>query len=158
LNFERAPGAKQTAINEDDQTIGYGFGCHWGLLAGGARSGAHEDRLQLGGRVECHLVSFAGHQLVPKTRARRRARIHSKLHDQRIDPQYPETSYMANVKLHERVPLVTREGTELQIKEALARKPGAMLKFEDMVDDSTVRELDKADLSTRCTSDHPANF
>jgi NitT/TauT family transport system substrate-binding protein len=59
------------------------------------------------------------------------------------DPQYLEASYMANVKLHERVPLVTREGTELQIKEALARKPGAMLKFEDMVDDSIVRELEK---------------
>jgi NitT/TauT family transport system substrate-binding protein len=59
------------------------------------------------------------------------------------DPQYLEASYMANVKLHERVPLVTREGTELQIKEALARKPGATLKFEEMVDDSIVRELDK---------------
>src|SRR5919108_1734808 len=58
------------------------------------------------------------------------------------DPQYLEASYMANVKLHERVPLVTREGTELQIKEALARKPGATLKFEEMVDDSIVRELD----------------
>jgi ABC-type nitrate/sulfonate/bicarbonate transport system substrate-binding protein len=60
------------------------------------------------------------------------------------DPQYLEASYMANVKLHERVPLVTREGTELQIKEALARKPGATLKVEDMVDDSIVRELDKS--------------
>jgi NitT/TauT family transport system substrate-binding protein len=60
------------------------------------------------------------------------------------DPQYLEASYVANVKLHERVPLVTREGTELQIKEALARKPGATLKVEDMVDDSIVRELDKS--------------
>src|SRR5918992_1732236 len=59
------------------------------------------------------------------------------------DPQYLEASYIANVKLHDRVPLVTREGTEVQIREALARKPGATLKFEDMVDDSIVRELDK---------------
>jgi NitT/TauT family transport system substrate-binding protein len=60
------------------------------------------------------------------------------------DPQYLEASYVANVKLHDRIPLVTREGTEVQIKEALARKPGATLKFEEMVDDSIVRELDKS--------------
>jgi NitT/TauT family transport system substrate-binding protein len=60
------------------------------------------------------------------------------------NPQYLEASYMANVKLHERVPLVTREGTEVQIKEALSRKPGATLKVEDMVDDSIVRELEKS--------------
>jgi NitT/TauT family transport system substrate-binding protein len=59
------------------------------------------------------------------------------------NPQYLEASYMANVKLHERVPLVTREGAEVQIKEALSRKPGATLKVEDMVDDSIVRELEK---------------
>jgi hypothetical protein len=60
------------------------------------------------------------------------------------DPQYLEASYMANVKLHERVPLVTREGTEVQIKEALARRPGATLRVEDVVDDSIVRELEKS--------------
>ncbi len=60
------------------------------------------------------------------------------------NPQYLEASYVANVKLHDRVPLVTREGTEVQIKEALSRKPGATLRFEDMVDDSIVRELDKS--------------
>ena len=60
------------------------------------------------------------------------------------NPQYLEASYMANVKLHERVPLVTREGTEVQIKEALGRKPGATLRVEDMVDDSIVRELERS--------------
>ena len=60
------------------------------------------------------------------------------------NPQYPEDSYVANVKLHDRVPLVTREGTEVQIKEAVSRKPGAMIKLEDMVDDSIVRELEKS--------------
>ena len=58
--------------------------------------------------------------------------------------QYLEASYAANVKLHDRVPLVTREGTEVQIKEALARKPGATLRVDDIVDDSIVRELEKS--------------
>jgi NitT/TauT family transport system substrate-binding protein len=56
---------------------------------------------------------------------------------------YLEASYTAMAKLHDRVPLVTREGTEAQIKEALTRKAGATLKFEELVDDSIVRELDK---------------
>ena len=60
------------------------------------------------------------------------------------DPAYLESSYMANVKLHDRVPLVTREGTEVQIKDALSRRPGVTLRVEDMVDDSIVRELDKS--------------
>lgn len=60
------------------------------------------------------------------------------------NPQYLEASYLANVKLHDRVPLVTREGTEVQIKEALARKPGASLRVDDIVDDSIVRELEKS--------------
>jgi NitT/TauT family transport system substrate-binding protein len=59
------------------------------------------------------------------------------------NPEYLESSYMANVKLHDRVPLVTREGTEAQIKEAVSRKPGAAIRFEEMVDDSIVRELEK---------------
>ena len=58
--------------------------------------------------------------------------------------QFLESSWEANVKLHERVPLVTREGTEVQVKEALARKPGASLRVEDIVDDSIVRELEKS--------------
>ena len=40
------------------------------------------------------------------------------------------------------VPLVTRPGMEQQIQEAM-RKPGAAPKFEDIVDESIVRELDK---------------
>ncbi|HMA79503.1 MAG TPA: ABC transporter substrate-binding protein [Candidatus Binatia bacterium] len=60
------------------------------------------------------------------------------------NPQYLEASYLANVKLHDRVPLVTREGTEVQIKEALARKPGASLRVDDIVDDSIVHELEKS--------------
>jgi NitT/TauT family transport system substrate-binding protein len=60
------------------------------------------------------------------------------------DARYLEDSYTANVKLHDRVPLVTREGMEVQIKEALSRKPGVNLKVEDIVDDSIVRELEKS--------------
>jgi len=58
--------------------------------------------------------------------------------------QFLESSWDGYVKLHDRVPLVTREGTEVQIKEALARKPGATLRVEDIVDDSIVRELEKS--------------
>ena len=60
------------------------------------------------------------------------------------NPTYLESSYNAMAKLHDRVPLVTREGAETQIKEALSRKPGASLKVEDLVDDSIVRELEKS--------------
>lgn len=56
---------------------------------------------------------------------------------------YLESSYSAVAKLYERVPLVTRPGLELQIKEALAGKPGARLRFEDLVDENVVRELEK---------------
>ena len=56
---------------------------------------------------------------------------------------YLEAGYQANAKLFERVPLATKEGMAIQIKEALIRKPGASLKAEDIVDDSIVTELDK---------------
>lgn len=57
---------------------------------------------------------------------------------------YLEDAYTASAKLFERVPLVTKAGMEIQIKEAVGRKPGAQLRFEDMVDDSLVRELEKS--------------
>jgi len=60
------------------------------------------------------------------------------------NPAYLESAYVAVAKLYDRVPLVTREGTEVQIKEALVRKPGATLRVEDIVDDSIVRELEKS--------------
>src|SRR5256886_3503533 len=56
---------------------------------------------------------------------------------------YLEAGYEANAKLFERVPLATKEGMEIQIKEALARKPGATLKLSEIVDDSLVIELEK---------------
>ncbi len=60
------------------------------------------------------------------------------------DDAFLESVYNAFTKLYERVPLVTREGTEVQVKEAVARKPGATLRVEDIVDDSVVKELEKS--------------
>lgn len=57
---------------------------------------------------------------------------------------YLEAAYTATAKLYDRMPLVTRAGVETQIKEAVSRKPGARLRFEDMVDESIVRELEKS--------------
>ncbi|MGH7871819.1 MAG: ABC transporter substrate-binding protein [Candidatus Binatia bacterium] len=60
------------------------------------------------------------------------------------DENYLEAAYTASAKLYDTVPLVTRPGTEVQIKEAVSRKPGAQLRFEDVADDSVVRELEKS--------------
>lgn len=59
---------------------------------------------------------------------------------------YLEAAYSASARLYDQVPLVTRPGVEVQIKEAIAtaRKANAQLRFDDMVDDSIVRELDKS--------------
>ena len=57
---------------------------------------------------------------------------------------YLEAAYTASAKLYDVVPLVTRPGVEIQIKEAVSRKPGAQLRFDDMVDESIVRELEKS--------------
>ena len=56
---------------------------------------------------------------------------------------YLEAAYQTNAKLFDRVPLVTREGMEVQVKEALSRKPGANFRVEDLIDDSLVVQLDK---------------
>ncbi len=78
-----------------------------------------------------------------KTRKEESKKILAKYNRQN-NPAYLEAAYVAVAKLYDRVPLVTREGTEVQIKEALARKPGATLRVEDIVDDSIVRELEKS--------------
>jgi len=78
-----------------------------------------------------------------KTRKEESKKIIAKYNRQN-NPAYLEEAYTAVAKLYDRVPLVTREGMEIQIKEALARKPGATLRVEDLVDDSIVRELEKS--------------
>ncbi len=57
--------------------------------------------------------------------------------------EYLERSYIGHAKLFERVPLIGREGVETQIKAAVARKPGASLRVEDIADNSIVQELVK---------------
>ncbi len=78
-----------------------------------------------------------------KTRKEESKKILAKYNRQN-NPAYLESAYSAVAKLYDRVPYVTREGAEVQIKEALARKPGVTLRVEDIVDDSIVRELEKS--------------
>ena len=56
---------------------------------------------------------------------------------------YLEAAYEINAKLFERAPYVGREGMEIQLKEALAKKPASTVKVDDIVDDSIVAELEK---------------
>lgn len=62
---------------------------------------------------------------------------------------YLESAYQSSSKLFEQVPLVNREGMEIQVKEAAARKPGSTLKVDDIVDDSLVTELEKEGFISR---------
>jgi NitT/TauT family transport system substrate-binding protein len=78
-----------------------------------------------------------------KTRKEETKKIISK-YSRITNEDYLESAYLASAKLYDVVPLVTRPGTEVQIKEATSRKPGTQLRFEDMVDESIVRELDKS--------------
>jgi ABC-type nitrate/sulfonate/bicarbonate transport system substrate-binding protein len=80
-----------------------------------------------------------------KTRKDESKKIMSK-YARTTNGDYLESAYTASAKLYDEVPLVTRPGVEIQIREAIAtaRKPGAQLRFEDMVDENIVRELDKS--------------
>jgi hypothetical protein len=78
-----------------------------------------------------------------KTRKAETKKIVAK-YSRQDNEEYLESSYDAMAKLYEKLPLVTRPGMEAQIQEAVARKPGASVKFEDIVDESIVRELEKS--------------
>jgi NitT/TauT family transport system substrate-binding protein len=56
---------------------------------------------------------------------------------------YLEAAYEINAKLFDRVPYVTREGMDMQLKDALSRKPGSTVKVDDIVDDTIVAELER---------------
>jgi NitT/TauT family transport system substrate-binding protein len=56
---------------------------------------------------------------------------------------YLEDAYQSSAKLFEQVPLVNREGMDIQVKDALSRKPGSNLKVDDVIDDTLVVELEK---------------
>jgi hypothetical protein len=43
------------------------------------------------------------------------------------------------------VPLVNREGMEIQIKETIARKAGSTLKVDDVIDNSLITEIHRED-------------
>jgi NitT/TauT family transport system substrate-binding protein len=77
-----------------------------------------------------------------KTRKEESKKIIAK-YTRQNDEAYVEAAYDINARLVERVPLVNREGMEIQVKEAIARKPGSSLKVEDVIDDSVVTELEK---------------
>ena len=55
---------------------------------------------------------------------------------------YLEAAYEINAKLMDRVPYVTREGMDMQLKDALSKNP-ARREIEDIIDDSIVAELEK---------------
>ncbi len=78
-----------------------------------------------------------------KTRKEETKKILAK-YSRQNNEAYLESSHEAMVKLYDKVPLVTRPGMEVQIREALARRPGTKLRFEELVDDSIVRELEKS--------------
>ena len=80
-----------------------------------------------------------------KTRKDESKKIMSK-YARTTNENYLESAYTASAKLYDAAPLVTRPGVEVQIREAIAtaRKPGAQLRFEDLVDESLVREIDKS--------------
>jgi len=77
-----------------------------------------------------------------KTRKEESKKIIAK-YTRQNDEAYLEAAYDINARLVERGPLVNREGMEIQVKEAIARKPGSSLKVEDVIDDSVVTELEK---------------
>jgi ABC-type nitrate/sulfonate/bicarbonate transport system substrate-binding protein len=56
---------------------------------------------------------------------------------------YLDAAYEINAKLFDRVPYVTREGMDIQLKDALSKKPSSTVKVDDIVDDSIVSELEK---------------
>jgi NitT/TauT family transport system substrate-binding protein len=80
-----------------------------------------------------------------KTRKEESKKLMSK-YARTTNEDYLESAYSASARLYDQLPYVTRPGVEVQIKEAIAtaRKSGAQLRFEDMADDSLVRELDKS--------------
>jgi NitT/TauT family transport system substrate-binding protein len=78
-----------------------------------------------------------------KTRKEESKKIVSK-YSRITNEAYLEDAYTASAKLYDVAPRVTRAGVEVQIKEAVSRKPGAQLRFEEMVDETIVRELEKS--------------
>jgi hypothetical protein len=47
-------------------------------------------------------------------------------------------SIRSSNKLFEQMPMVNREGMDVQVKDAVSRKPGSTFKVDDVVDDTSV--------------------
>ena len=77
-----------------------------------------------------------------KTRKEESKQILAK-YSRQNDPAYLEAAWEVNAKLFDRVPYVGREGMEIQLKEAISKKPGSTVKVDDIVDDTIVAELEK---------------
>ncbi|HSK29080.1 MAG TPA: ABC transporter substrate-binding protein [Candidatus Limnocylindria bacterium] len=77
-----------------------------------------------------------------KTRKEESKKILAK-YSRHDDETYLEAAYQINAKLFDRVPYVTREGMDIQLKDALSKKPGSTTKVDDIVDDTIVAELEK---------------
>ena len=77
-----------------------------------------------------------------KTRKEESKKILAK-YSRHDDEAYLEAAYQINAKLFDRVPYVTREGMDIQLKDAILKKPGSPVKVDDIVDDSIVAELEK---------------
>ena len=60
-----------------------------------------------------------------------------------------ESAYQSSNKLFEQMPLVNREGIDVQVKDAVSRKPGSVFKVDDVVDHTLVLELDKEGFISR---------
>ncbi|MBI3013968.1 MAG: ABC transporter substrate-binding protein [Candidatus Tectomicrobia bacterium] len=58
--------------------------------------------------------------------------------------KYLEEGWDVTARLLERVPYVTMEGAESQVKEVLANRPGVPLKTQDIVDNGLVAEIEKS--------------
>jgi NitT/TauT family transport system substrate-binding protein len=77
-----------------------------------------------------------------KTRKEESKRLLAKYSKQNNEA-FLESSYVGNEPIYERVPLVTREGMEIQIKEAIGRRANINVKTDDIIDDSLVLQLEK---------------
>jgi len=86
-----------------------------------------------------------------KTRKEESKKIFAK-YSRQNNEAYLESAYQSSNKLFEQIPLVNREGMEMQLKEALARKTSSSLKVDDIVDDSLVIELEKEGFISRIYS------
>ena len=78
-----------------------------------------------------------------KTHKTESERIIAKFSKQ-TNERFLNDSWTAISKLYEKVPLVTKEGTAIQFKEATAKKPAPNLKPEDLYDDRIVQELERS--------------